>query len=91
MIYKTNPISRLGCVGAAFTDPEVLSLQHRVCFPNVVLGIFQIARQYAHRLPPARAHDGYAVVAARQQVLRRTNAHRVAAEGVNCRWVQSQP
>ena len=91
MIYKTNPISRLGCAGPFYTYPGDLTLHYRICFPNDVLGIFQIARQNAHRLPPARAHDGYAVVATRQQVLGRTNAHRVAAEGVNCRWVQSQP
>jgi hypothetical protein len=89
MIYKTNPISRLSCVDAARLKSRPLEAHHGRCLPHIVFGVFQIPRQNAHRFPPTRPHDCNAVVAARQQVLRGTNAQRVAAERVNCRRVQA--
>ena len=48
-----------------------------------MLRLFAVSRQYFDRLPSAGLHDGSGVVASKENVLRRVDAHGVAAEGVD--------
>ena len=89
MIYKTNPIFRSSYSRTSRPPDRNLGAGRGLSLPHIVLGVFQVAPQNAHRLPTTRAHDGNAVVATRQQVLRCANPHKVAAEGVNRHGVQA--
>lgn len=83
MIYKTNPISRLGCRVGFRQHPSLLSPCQGRRLRRVVLTIFKEVRQPTHQLRATRQHHGNAILAAHQQVLCPANTYRVAAEGIN--------